>query len=128
MISNEDLAETSDRTVKYYVVPNEKTLPLDEALTDPAWRKPRDITDWSNHGTGVACVAAGLEYGVASKSNLYLVKAKNAWQKQGTGSIKKRGFTISALSDAFVHILGEIRSSHLRGKAAVTMSFSRPLS
>lgn len=105
------------------MVDNEKTLPLEGSLTDASWRKPVDMTDWSDHGTGVACVAGGLQYGVSSKSNLYLVKAKNAWQKPG-GSVKKGKYTISALSDAFVHILGHI-TTNTKGRAVVNMSWGK---
>ncbi|KAJ5901605.1 Subtilisin-like protease 6 [Penicillium taxi] len=116
-----DLASTNDRKVTHYVVDNEKTLPLDSSLTDASWRKPSDITDWGDHGTSVACVAGGLVYGVASKANLHLVKAKNAWKKPGS-PLKVGRYQLAALSDAFIHILGHIRTNS-KGKAVVNMSW-----
>ncbi|KAJ5573894.1 uncharacterized protein N7459_008321 [Penicillium hispanicum] len=121
-----DLANTADRQVHYYVVDNEKTLPLGRSLSNPAWRKPQDMTDWSDHGTGVACVAGGLVYGVASKANLFLVKAKNAWQKPGE-PLEISKYRLAALSEATMVVLGHIRT-YTRGKAVVNLSLGKPAS
>ncbi|KAJ5569959.1 subtilisin-like protein [Penicillium hispanicum] len=121
---NQDLAKTADRDVVTYVVNNEKMLPLDSSLTDASWRKPEDITDWSDHGTSVACVAGGLENGVASKANLFLAKAKNAWQKPG-GKLMKGHYQLAALSDVFLVILGHVKAN-AQGKGIVNMSWGKP--
>lgn len=60
---------------EWYVVSNELSLPN----VPQQYRAPADMTDWTGHGTSMACLAGGDTYSLAPKSHLYLIKLTNAW-------------------------------------------------
>ncbi|KAF1980799.1 hypothetical protein K402DRAFT_265780 [Aulographum hederae CBS 113979] len=121
---HEDFA-LNGRKVDSYVVPNTETLPgIPEDL-----QAPEDMTDYKNHGTGVASVAGGLRYGVASKANLCLIKISNCAknpQNPGSGRYLSRVTTADALIDAFEHAfrhIAERRANGDKGYSIFSMSF-----
>ena len=144
-----DLAATG-RTVGRFVVPNERTLPNNfegpvvapgGAFTDTPL--PEDITDRTadtqnangtfspgrGHGTGVASAAAGLTYGVASRANLYLIKAKNGITRSysdGSGRPDKvlmLGYQLDAVISAINEVIYHVVGNSNYGKAVVNFSW-----
>ncbi|KAK3938970.1 peptidase S8/S53 domain-containing protein [Diplogelasinospora grovesii] len=72
---------TTYREIRTYVVPDQYTQPNDPPI--PPHHPPPDTIDdslvqddrgFAGHGTGVACMAGGVNRGVGSQANLYLIK------------------------------------------------------
>lgn len=109
---------------EWYVVSNKLTLPnVPEEL-----RAPEDMFDWPAHGTDMACLAGGLTFSLAPKSNLYLIKTTNAWLDEthdpsGDDPVWRpdRG-TPESLHDAYFHIVQVVQSRRLQGRAVVSNS------
>ncbi|KAF1981896.1 subtilisin-like protein [Aulographum hederae CBS 113979] len=88
------------------------------------------MKDYKNHGTGVGSVAGGLRYGVASKTNLCLIKISN-WAKNphnpDNDNYLKRATTAGALLNGIEHAFDHIakrRASGDRGYSIFSMSFN----
>lgn len=98
------------------MVPNRLTLPgvpEDE-------QAPEDLTDYNDHGTGMAGAAASTRYGIASMANLYLIKFQNA-QRVGNQLIVTQT-TTEAMDDAFARVVEIVKDRGLQGKAVVSFS------
>ncbi|KUI54448.1 Subtilisin-like protease 2 [Cytospora mali] len=106
------------RNPETYVVPNRLTL----TRVPGNIQAPEDLTDYVDHGTGMAAAAAGAQYGIASKANLYLIKAFNA--KRVNNQWVQSVATPDALNDALSHVLNIVRDRNLQGKAVVSFSQS----
>lgn len=77
------------------------------------------------HGTGVACIAAGLGTGVASRANLLLVKTENFFVNTITGGKREAGLTVPALQDAFCAIRDQASEQDMpHGKRVINLSMS----
>ncbi|KUI63811.1 Subtilisin-like protease 2 [Cytospora mali] len=101
-----------------YVVPNRLSL-----LNIPEnIQAPEDLTDYSDHGTGMAAAAAGTRYGIASMAHLYLIKFKNAQLSNGQWVVQTT--TPEALVDAFSQVVDIVKDRGLQGKAVVSFSNS----
>lgn len=75
------------------------------------------------HGTGVACVAAGLGTGVASRANLLLVKTENFFVNTITGEKRQPGIALPALQDAFSAIRDQASEQDMPyGKRVINLS------
>lgn len=75
------------------------------------------------HGTGVACVAGGLDTGVASRANLLLVKAESYFLNTKTGEKRQGGVTMAGLQDALSAIRDEASNQKMGyGKRVVNLS------
>lgn len=75
-------------------------------MSDIGDRDPSTDT-FRGHGTGVASAAAGLEYGVAPRANLHLIKGKGSFfndRGEGQTSHVAAGYTHQALERAFGNI------------------------
>ncbi|KAJ5162033.1 hypothetical protein N7492_007425 [Penicillium capsulatum] len=107
----------SSRQVSTWVVPNELTL---HGIANEK-RKPADHTDWTGHGTSVASVAGGTEFGVASDADLYLVKVKNAYTDDD-GVVQHAQTQQPATLEAMRHILDHIERNNKQGKAVINYS------
>ncbi|KAK4543623.1 hypothetical protein LTR36_005268 [Oleoguttula mirabilis] len=124
--AHSELSTANGRTVTTQVVPNDLTL--QKVLNHALWA-PEDITDYNGHGTGVASVAGGIEYGVASKANLVLVKFRQAATnpyKPDSEEYKLRGVTEPALQWAWDWIINDVlekRTDGNTGKFIVNMSY-----
>lgn len=83
---------------------------------------PEDLTDYNDHGTGMAAAAAGTRHGIASMANLTLIKVVNA--RRSNNQWLSGSLTPEAMDDALSHIFEIIHDQGLQGKAIVTMSSS----
>lgn len=102
-------------------------------------RGPTDISDigdrdattdtFRGHGTGVASAAGGLEYGVAPRASLHLIKGKGSFfQDRGMGlrSHVAAGYTHQAIERAFGHIQGHyfgLRRNNGVTRAVINLSW-----
>lgn len=89
---------------------------------------PEDLTDYSGHGTMVASIAAGKQFGVASRANLHLLKATNSFlsrDENGELIIDTPLFNDLSLSECFLNILHDIVLNNKEGKAVINMSIGK---
>ncbi|KAJ4421908.1 hypothetical protein N0V82_003405 [Gnomoniopsis sp. IMI 355080] len=130
-LNHEKLQSTNYRKVVQYVVPNEFSLPkLQQHDVEAGWVAANAVIDDNmpldeayGHGTGVACVAAGLGTGVASRANLLLVKLENYFVNTITGEKRQPGLTVSALQDAFSSIRDQASAQRMPyGKRVINLS------
>lgn len=130
-LNHKRLQSTSYRQVVQYVVPNQMALPkltqweVEQGWTEAAAKIDDNLPDEESygHGTGVACVAAGLGTGVAPRANLLLVKPENYFVNTITGEKRQPGLTIAGLQDAFTAIRDHFSStSGTYGKRVINFS------
>lgn len=129
-VTHKQLQSTEYRKVLTYAVPASKAVPkLTKWDEEDGWRPTMnsiadDLPNESNdgHGTGVACVAAGLFSGVASRANLLLVKPESHYLNVKTGETRQPGITLAAIQDAFSNIRDEIGRSMDFGKVVINLS------
>lgn len=109
----------------------EFSLPkLEQHDVDAGWAPSNEVIDDNlpdgesyGHGTGVACVAGGLDTGVASRANLLLVKTENFFINTLTGEKRQPGITVAALQDAFSAIRDQSNSQNMPyGKRVINLS------
>ena len=89
---------------------------------------PEDLTDWNGHGTMVASMAGGKQFGVASKANLHLVKATNSFlgrDENGQPIIETPLYNDLSISFCFLNILHDIAAKRIEGKAVINMSIGK---
>lgn len=110
---------------------SEFTLPkLEQHDVDAGWVASSEVIDDNlpdgeayGHGTGVACVAAGLGTGVASRANLLLVKTENFFVNTITGEKRQPGIALPALQDAFSAIRDQASEQDMPyGKRVINLS------
>jgi hypothetical protein len=82
---------------------------------------PEDLTDYNDHGTGMAAATAGTRHGIANTANLYLIKVVNA-KRSNNNQWLSGSLTPEAMDDALSHIVEIVHDRGLQGKAVVTMS------
>ena len=117
------------RKISGYVVPNNLTL---YGIHENR-RLPENMMDVDNHGTYVAQVAGGVNYGVASKADLHFVKWKNAYsavpldEARWPEDIRHPIPSFASIVDFCSHILDHIQSNKKQGKAVVSISFGNTL-
>lgn len=129
-VTHKQLQSTAYRKVLTYAVPDSKALPkLTKWDEEEGWQPtPNWIADNlpndnnEGHGTGVACVAAGLSTGVAPRANLLLVKPESYYLNVKTGETRQPGITLAAIQDAFSNIRDEIGRSMDFGKVVINLS------
>lgn len=109
----------SGRRVTTYVVPNDEMLPG----VAPENHGPEDISDVTDHGTRVACVAGGRYLGVASNADLHLIKFKNSCKIKDTELWRVAPANEGALRVALNEIVSHVRANSKRGKAVINLSW-----
>ncbi|KAF6822864.1 tri m 2 allergen [Colletotrichum plurivorum] len=77
----------------------------------------------TGHGSAAACVAGGLNLGVASNANLYLVKWKGAARTQEGARYVTVSSNRESLKAALDHISETILARGLQGKSVINFSF-----
>jgi subtilisin family serine protease len=85
---------------------------------------PPDLTDWNDHGTQVACLAAGVQYGVAPNANLVLVKYRNAFRSR-IGKVSTPLATVEAMADALHWIIQHIDTNNRAGISVINLSWGK---
>lgn len=99
----------SFRKVSSYFVPNRLTLEsISSKEHKEGWREPAEGIDddfrgltSAGHGTKVACVAGGHDFGVARDADLFLIKIRSYYKDKITGKRRAGEITLSALTKAF---------------------------
>ncbi|KAI9704528.1 MAG: hypothetical protein M1820_005602 [Bogoriella megaspora] len=118
--------QTDGRRIETYIVPNSLTLPtLGKFGATYDLDSDQIMFDSTDYGTKVASAAAGVNNGVASNANLFLIKAKNsATQLRADGSFSRPvgRYTAGALTDAADRIISHVDKEKNRGKAVVNLS------
>lgn len=113
----------SGRTWTTYVVPNPITL---ASVPDRhLWAEGDDLNDYDGHGTMVASVAIGKNYGVASNANFVLVKFQQVIRTPHNGSVQYVPATRAGLKDAWQFVVKDVlrrRQNGDVGKFIVNMS------
>lgn len=79
----------------------------------------------TGHGSAAACVAGGLNLGVASNANLYLVKWKGAAMMQEGSRYVTVSSNRESLKSALSHITETMLSRRLQGKSVINFSFGK---
>ncbi|KAJ0124773.1 hypothetical protein J7T55_006114 [Diaporthe amygdali] len=129
------LASTDYRQVKTYIVPNEFVLPkLRPEHIAAGWKFADEVIDDNmpelngrGHGTAVACVAGALDLGVASRTNLYLIKQENYMVNAITHETWQGYVTTTGLLEMTVKILDVIDKENIPyGRAVVTVNSDFP--
>lgn len=110
-----ELQPTSERQIKKYVPDNIVALPkLTQQQRTDGWEEGDELINDKNtdnhHGTAVAGVAAGVEYGVASKANLYLLKEQAYMRNKRTGEIARVAGQLPLLVEIFDHIVDTVKN------------------
>lgn len=130
-VNHQKLQSTNYRKVVTYVVPNEYALPkLSQWEVEQGWEESPELIDDNlpdedahGHGTGVACIAAGLDTGVASRANLLLVKPENFFVNKRTNEKRQPGITLSGIQQAFSGIRDLINEHNMGfGKIVINLS------
>lgn len=67
-------------------------------------------------------MAGAIEFGVASRANLYLIKFENFYVNTRTGETSSPGIPSSAILEATCQVLGAIGDEVPEGRAVFTMS------
>lgn len=134
--------QPGDRQIDSFVVPNRITVgDLPETQPSPdqdplqRYQGPEEINDvggriasesrFQGHGTGVASAAAGLNYGVAKKANLFLVKAKGSFfQNRGAGQQSHLGaaYKLEAIERGLLKVIGHFGTTGA-DRAVINMSW-----
>lgn len=104
--SHPELDSTTVRDVKMYVPPNVVGLPkLTPKEVADGWEEGDELIDDKNtdnrHGTRVAGIAAGQEWGVAPKANLFLIKDVSYFINKRTGEVRRASGSTAVLMDIF---------------------------
>ncbi|KAK1834885.1 hypothetical protein QBC39DRAFT_379284 [Podospora conica] len=121
-----------------YNMGNAITLP-DPALRPIGWTAcPEDTQDshhniWDNHhqaakghGTPVAAIAAGTNFGIAPKADIYSIKLMQCgWRLDAAGDreIRTMGITPRALREATDRVERIVKQRNLQGKAVMNLSW-----
>jgi len=89
---------------------------------------PQDMTDYANggvgHGTCVASVAAGVDYGVASNAELVVIKYKNAFRTNNGRIVQPSTTPSAAIAWAWRTAIGRALATYAGEKMRAVINFS----